>query len=270
MSITAVRAAVSGYLEKLGDQGSAAIWFEHLDTGDVVQVNAEEVFPAASVIKVPILVEAFRQAEEGQICLESLCSVHEALRVGGSGVLKELHAGIAVTLRDLLTLMIIVSDNTATNMVIDLLGIERVNAAARRLGLHQTVLRRKLMKGAFFGSPDYSLATDNTISASDVGRLLRLIAGGEAVSPAADAEMVSILQRQQVNDRLPLLLPPRTRVAHKTGELRTTRHDAGVVYGAGGPLYVLVVLTRDLRNPPAAARQIAELSRDVWEALAAK
>jgi beta-lactamase class A len=266
MSNAAVQTAVSRFIEKLGDDGRAAVWYEHLASGEVVQVNAEEVFPAASVIKVCILVEAFRQAEEGRLYLESLYSVHEGLKVGGSGVFRELHSGLEVTARDILTLMIVVSDNTATGMAIDLVGMEEVNDTARRLGLKQTLLRRKTTGGAFYERPDYGLAIDNTLSAADMGLLFGLLARGKAVSPRADAAMVDVLLRQQINDRLPLLLPRGLRVAHKTGEFQTTRHDAGIAYGPEGPLYVLVALTRDLKNPPAASRQIAELSREVWEA----
>jgi beta-lactamase class A len=260
-----VENAIRRYESALGAGGRAGVWFRHLATGETAGLDADTAFPAASVIKVPILVEALRQAEAGRVYLESLYSVHESHKVGGSGVLKDMHSGLAVSLRDLLTLMIIVSDNTATNMAIDLVGMQAVNETAGRLGLRETALRRKMMV-SITARPDYTLAMDNTISARDIGALLVLLAGGKAVSPAADAAALDILLRQQVNDRIPLLLPREARVAHKTGELSATRHDAGIIYGAGGPLYVLAVLTRELVDPPQAARQIAELSREVWEA----
>lgn len=261
----AVEAAIARYAAKLGSDGggNTAVWWENLKTGETASLNADETYPAASVIKIPILVEAFRQAEAGSLFLESLYSVHEGRRAGGSGVLKELHAGLAVTLRDILTLMIIVSDNTATNLAIDLAGMGEINDTIRRLGLRNTVLRRRLMGGPFYDRPDYSLAIDNTLSAADIGLLLRLMARGEAVSPAADAAMLDMLLRQQVNDRLPMMLPRGVRVAHKTGEFQTTRHDAGVIYGLEGPQYVLVVLSRDLKSPPRAVWQIAKLSEEI-------
>jgi beta-lactamase class A len=268
---SSVETAVACYAAALAaDGGETAVWWEHLVTGEVVELNAHEIYPAASVIKVPILVEVFRQAESGSLFLESLYAVHESRRVGGSGVLKELHAGLAVTLRDILTLMIVVSDNTATNIAIELAGMNAINETARVLGLQRTTLRRQLMKGAFFGHPDYSLDKDNVISAADIGLLLRLMVRGQAVSPAADAEMLGILLRQQVNDRLPLMLPRGVRVAHKTGELTTTRHDAGVIYAPGPdghPEYVLVVLTRGLADAPRAAWRIAELSSEIHKAV---
>ncbi|MDP2872371.1 MAG: serine hydrolase [Bacillota bacterium] len=265
----AVETAVARYAAALGaDGGHTAVWWEHLATGEVVQLDAEEVYPAASVIKIPILVEAFRQAEEGKLFLESLYSVHEGRRAGGSGVFKEFHAGLEVTLRDILTFMIIVSDNTATNLAIDLAGMPSINDTIRRLGLRHTALRRRLMGGPFYDRPDYSLAIDNILSAVDMGLLLRLLARGQAVSATSDAAMLDILLRQQVNDRIPMMLPRGVRVAHKTGEFQTTRHDAGVVYGPDGPAYVLVVLTRGLKRPPKAVWQIAELSEEIYKACA--
>ena len=258
--------AVTRYLAAIGGAERAALWYMHLKSGEVVEVNGAQQFPAASVIKVPIMVEAFRQAGEGDLFLDSLYTVHESRVAGGSGILKELHAGIAVSLRDLVKLMIVLSDNTATNMVIDLAGMKAVNDTLSRLGLNDIVLKRRLMGGPFYARPDYSLAIDNTISAQDVGKLLVMLVEGRAVSATADAEMLDILLHQQVNDRLPLLLPAPAKVAHKTGEFQTTRHDAGVVYGPDGPMYVLVLLTRNLEAPAEAAWQMAKLSREIWNA----
>lgn len=272
--IADVSRRINQFLWDLKGKGEAAVFFQDLSTERTSRANAEEVFPAASVIKVPIAVEAMRQVEAGLIDLDSLYAVHESRKAGGSGVLRPMHAGLAVTFRDLLTLMIIVSDNTATNMIIDLVSVDAVNGTAEHLGLTGTLLRRKLMGGAFYARPDYRLEIDNTITAQDMGRLLHRLANGEAVSPAADAALLDIMAMQQVNDRLPLLLPPGTRVAHKTGEFQTTRHDVGVVYGPGpdgkpAPAYILVVLTRNLTEPPRACWMVAELSRDIYRMMMA-
>ncbi len=256
----------AGHLARLGHP---AIWYEHLGTGRVVQVNGEEAFPAASLIKVAILAEAFRQAGEGRLDLGALHRVDENAKVGGAGILRELHSGLALTLLDLLTLMIIVSDNTATNMVIELAGMAAVNGTARRLGLTQTVLRRKLRSSPGQDRPDGRDVGENTTSAKDMALLLKLLAQGKAISPAADAAMVAMLEAQQVDDRLPLLLPRGTRVAHKTGNHRTMRHDAGLVFLPGGGAYVLTVLLKDLSDTVEASLAIARLSRDVYRALIA-
>lgn len=262
----AVGAAVADFIERLGDDGHAGIWFRHLATGDQVAINEHEVFQAASIIKVPILIAAYRDISAGRLHPDALHSVLESAKIAGSGVLKELHAGLEVTVRDLLTLMIIVSDNTATNMVIDLVGLDRVNRALQDYGLKETALRRLLVGGTFADRPDYRLGIDNTVTAAETGALLQLLVDGRAVSSRADQEMLDILARQQVNDRIPRLLPPATRVAHKTGELRDVRHDAGVVYHDGRPEYILVVLTRNLSDPPGAVARVAELSRDIHRA----
>ena len=257
---------IAKYLSAMGGLEHTALWYKNLQSGEVVEVNGEVVYPAASVIKLAIMVEAFRQAATGDLFFDSLYSVHESRVAGGSGILKELHAGIAVSLRDLVKMMIVLSDNTATNMVIDLVGMQAVNDTLARLGLKDTVLKRKLMGGPFYARPDYSLAIDNTLTARDIGRLLALLTAGQVVDPASDAGMLEFLLHQQVNDRLPLLLPAPAKVAHKTGEFQTTRHDAGVVYGPEGPLYVLVLLTRDLPTPAKATWRMAEFSREVWDA----
>ncbi len=251
--------------------GEAAVFFQDLKTDRTAAANAEEIFAAASVIKVPIAVEAFRQVEAGILDLDALYAVHESRKAGGSGVLRPMHSGLAVTFRDLVTLMIIVSDNTATNMVIDLVDMEAVNETAGRLGLSNTLLRRKLVGGAFYARPDYSLAIDNHITAQDMGLLLHRLVNGQGVSPASDGALLDIMAMQQVNDRIPLLLPPGTRVAHKTGESQLNRHDVGVVYGRelgpdGRPVpaYILAVLTRGLTEPPRMCWAVAEMSRDIY------
>ena len=263
---TRLTEAAEKYLKAIGGPDHAAIWYKHLKTGEVFEINSQMMYPAASVIKIPIMVEAFRQSVAGAVFMDSLYTVHESRVAGGSGILKELHAGIAVSLRDLVKLMIVLSDNTATNFVIDLVGMQAINSNIRQLGLTATVLKRKLMGGPFYARPDYSLEIDNTLSAEDIGRLLVKLVSGQAVNAAADNEMLDLLLRQQVNDRIPLLLPSAARVAHKTGEFQTTRHDAGVVYGSEGTRYVLVMLTKGLSSPAYATRFMAEFSRDVWEA----
>ncbi len=262
----AVEAEVGRFLAAMGGSGHAGLYFEHLATGAVVQVNGDQVFPAASVIKVPVLIAAYREIEAGWLDPDSLHRVPREEWIAGSGVLKELHAGIAVTLRDLLTLMIIVSDNTATNLVINLVGLEKAARVPLDLGLRGTALRRLMIGGTFADRPDYRLAIDNTVTAAECGAFLRRLVEGRAVSPGADQAMLEIMARQQVNDRIPRLLPPGTRVAHKTGELRDVRHDAGVVYCGNRPEYILVVLTRGLADPPAAVNQVAELSRAIYHA----
>lgn len=244
-----------------GLQGRAAVYLEDIEAGEVFTVNPERVFPAASTIKVLILAALYAAAEAGIFSLDEEVAIASGNRVSGSGVLCELSPSLKLTVRDLATLMIIQSDNTATNQLIDLVGMECVNGLGRALGLKHTVLQRKMM--------DFAAARagrDNLTSAGDLGRLLRLLHQGRVVSPAASAAMLATLKRQQIRDKLPALLPETAVIAHKTGDLPGLEHDAGIFY-LPGKTYVLVVLTDSLTKNADGVECIARISHAVYRAL---
>src|SRR3712207_5016623 len=124
--------------------GTGGIAAKHLGTGEEIRINADDLTATASTIKVPILIELFRQVEAGEVRLEDRLAVNEAIRAPGSGVLRELSLGVELTVRDHATLMIVVSDNTSTNLLIDLVGRERVNQTMAEFGFRQTRLRQRL------------------------------------------------------------------------------------------------------------------------------
>ncbi len=248
--------------------GQVGLVVKDLAGGETLEWSAAERFPAASLIKIPILVEALRQGEAGQLSLDEFLPIAPADRVGGFGVLKELPSLARLSLRDLLTLMIIISDNTATNLCIAKVGLDAVNATAARLGLQATVLQRRMMDMAA-----RERGLDNFTSARDMARVLEMVATGAILTPAACALAVDVLGRQQVNDRLPLLLPAEVKVAHKTGELSGIRHDVGILT-IGSRQVVVAALTKAFTSPVAsgliggeASELIARIGRCVYDAV---
>lgn len=206
--------------------GEVSVFGKDLVTAEQWAYQADLPLVAASVIKIPILTEAFRQARDGLLSLDEEFSILPEQKMPSCGVLTYLHDGLKVTLQDLCALMIIVSDNTATNILIDRLGMENVNETMRKLGLRKTVLRRKL-----FDAEASARGIENTITAQEMGILLEKMYRGECVSAAADREMLDILRNQRLNGKMPFFLHG-VEIAHKTGEDAGITHDVGIVYAA--------------------------------------
>lgn len=207
-------------------------------------ISADEVVTAASTIKVPILAAALDEVDAGRLDLAQPTAI-PSRRTGGSGVLQALPSLHTLTLADLLTLMIIVSDNTATNVIIDLIGMERVNQFCAGAGLKGTVLRRKMMD-----ADAARLGLENTTTAHDQATLLDAIAWSNPLSAPLRAFALQALEQQQFNDGLPSLLPDEVIVAHKTGELPGVRHDVGVITGMNGRQAVVAVLVSGIDAEP--------------------
>jgi beta-lactamase class A len=240
--------------------GTVAVAAHHLPSGDRIARRAEELFPSASVIKVPILVELFARVTAGSEDLQARVTLQEDDKVEGSGVLRELHAGAELTVEDLARLMIVVSDNTATNLLIDRLGTDAVNARMEALGMRRTRLGRKM----------YDLAArergiENLCAAGEMMELLAAMERGEVVSAKASAEMLAIMKRQAHVNKMPRLLPPETPVANKTGTITGVSHDVGIVYAPSGPI-ALAVLTCGCRDAVAAEDAIGRIARVIYEA----
>ena len=231
----------------------------HPAKGKPILINEHEVFPAASVIKVPILVEILLQRDEGRVCLDERIPLRDRDKVDGSGVLKELSEGTELTLRDLATLMTVVSDNTATNMIIERIGTEAVTDRMRSLGLERTVLARKMYNFA-----QAALGKENTCTPYEMMRLLTWVAEGRISSKSTSDEIIGIMAKQQYRDKIPLLLPDDTRVANKTGSITGVTHDVGIVFAPGGS-YVLCTMVKNIEDKLQAERAIAEVSKAAYE-----
>lgn len=232
-----------------GFSGIIGVYAKHMGTGEEIAIRPDEDFETASSIKVPIMVEVFRQAAEARFALTDALELTRENQVAGSGVLKELTPGTRLSVRDAVMLMIIVSDNTATNMCIDLVGVESVNATMRALGLQRTTLHRKI---AFPFTTTDRLGTNTP---REYGRLLELIYRGEAADRASCDAMLDIMRRQQYHSHITRYLPyellrppeqgdPPVRVASKSGSLRGGRIDGGVVTTPWGD-YVISLWSKD-------------------------
>ena len=246
--------SVLDYLE-----GEVGLYLEDVTVGDKLAVNPNQIFPSASIIKIPVLAALFKAAAEGKVDLNAKTTLKAENRVGGGGVLTELSIKLRPTVLDLATLMIIVSDNAATNELIDL--VDQVNDLVRKLGLKQTVLQRKMM--------DRTAAKegrDNFTSAQDMGLLLQLLAKGQVVNEEASTKIIDIMKKQQLRNKLPSQLPREVIVAHKTGDLDFLEHDVGIFF-LPERTYILAILTDKLSSNAAGAQAIADVSQIVYQTL---
>jgi beta-lactamase class A len=245
--------------------------FEDLQTGEKIVINADTVFHAASTMKIPVMIEVLRRAKAGAFSLDQEVllvnqfssivdgSPYPMLKADDEDTALYALVGTRVPIRNLLRRMITRSSNLATNELISLVGAKNVTAMARAIGAtHTNVLRGVEDQKAF----DAGLI--NTTTAADLATMLLTIDKGTALSPEASAEMKEILLAQEVNDKIPAGLPPGTPVAHKTGEITAVSHDAAVVYPPGRKPYVLVVMTRGLRDSAQSTALIADISRMVY------
>lgn len=237
--------------------GRAGLYCQDLSTGEEWSVRGEEAFEAASVIKLPILVELFRQLAAGEAREEESFTIGEADKLPSCGALNYLHTGLSVTLMDLAVLMIIVSDNTATNLLIRRLGMEGVNETIQGMGMRATRLRRLL-----FDSQAAAQGIKNTISPGEMGRLLAALYRGEVVSPAASARMLGILGDQRLNGKLPFWLNGKVKCAHKTGEDTNITHDVGILYT---PRPLVLCICGDPVHPPALNALMGTIARQLAE-----
>ena len=253
-------------------KGTFAVAFKDLQSGETLMINSDTVFHAASTMKTPVMIEAFKQAAEGKISLQDSILVKNEfysivdssmyqLSVGDDSeeILYSM-IGKKKTLGDLVYDMIIVSSNLATNLVIDVLGAQDVTATMRELGAPKIQVLR--------GVEDikaYELGLSNTTTAYDLLVIFEKIANGEAVNKAACKAMIDILLDQKFNDMIPALLPEDVQVAHKTGSITGVHHDSGIVFLPDGRSYVLVLLSKNLEDFDASTQALAGVSRMIYD-----
>ena len=193
---------------------------------------------------------------------EKVFSIRREDCVPSCGALTYLHDGIQVTVMDLVTLMIIFSDNTATNVLIELLGIEEINATIKKLGFEKTILRRKM-----FDLEKSRNGIQNYIAAGEVGRLLKMMYEGNLISRKASEKMISIMKNQQLASKIPFYLkaiPDGPEIAHKTGEDRGITHDVGIIYGKKP---FVVCFCGNETDTPQFERLMADISLELYQEL---
>ncbi len=251
-------------------RGTFAVAFKDLDNGQTFFYKAHEMMHAASLMKVPVMIEVFRQAEEGRFRLQDSLLVRNRFHsiVDGSPYTLRVaddsddfvytQIGRKMAILDLVHHMITVSSNLATNLLLELVGPDRVTARMRALGAGHVQVRRGLEDQKAFAR-----GLDNETDAYDMLLILEAIAKGKAASPAACAHMVEIMCQQKLNTKIPALLPDSIRVAHKTGSISGIDHDAGILYFPSGRSCVLVVLSKGIADHQRAARGIAEITRAI-------
>lgn len=224
--------------------GEMSIYVDDLK-GNVIAIGENELFETASTIKTYILACLFDQVEEGKAALDTLLTYEERHFVDGSGVIRALEPGLTLRVRDVATLMIIVSDNIATNMMIDYLGIDTINACIQKLGCKDTVLHNPIdfVKYDRLG----------TTTPKDYASMFIRLAKGELISRKADDRMLKIFKMQHYNSMIIKDLPvyfmdsedtgeeELFSVASKSGSMNACRNDGGIVYTPYGP-YVIVMM----------------------------
>lgn len=242
--------------------GRVGFYFKDLVTGEMYEHNGALPLLAASVIKLPVMAEAFRQMEARLVNRDERFILKPEDKLPGCGVLNLLHDGTEVTFLDLVTLMIVLSDNSATNLVIRRLGMDAINENIKNLGLAGTRLNRLL-----FDAEASAQGLENTVSAADMGKLLEMIYRSALVSKKASEEMLAILFEQRLNGKLPLSLPREVAVANKTGEDEGITNDVGIVMGAHP--YVICVCANEV-DAPAFDMALHRVSRAVFDEVAHK
>jgi beta-lactamase class A len=215
--------------------GKVSIYVKYLQTDEAIKLNEQIQLKAASIIKIPILCEFYHQIRQNKIDIKNWTKISEENRVKGSGVLNLLNQKTEYSVCDLARLMIIISDNSATNEIIDMIGWENVEIYMKKLSLNGITLRHKMMITAGRG--------ENLITAEDIGSLLEKIYRNTI---EGSSEMMDILKEQQMREYLPKLLPKNVLIAHKTGVLADSLHDAGIVF-AKNP-FLFIFLSEEQKN----------------------
>ena len=240
--------------------GVMAVAFKDLQSGDLVAINADMVLPQASSIKVAVLVELLRQARAGKLRLEDRIEIRKAQFAGGSGVLQDFGDGTsAVSLRDLAALMIVVSDNTATNLLIDRVGQMQVNTMLQSAGFERTRLMRKMIQ-----PEEEKRGVENVSTAREMAGLLEQLYRGKLLDAAHTALAIELLRNEKYEPTpMGRGLPAGVALASKPGDLPGVRCESGIVLLEGRP-YVLSVMTTYAADDATAERAITDVSRRVY------
>ena len=257
--------------------------------GETAHRRGAVVVPSASTRKISILMAALRAVHAGRLSLGQTVTIQAKYQISHSGCFQHFRPGFAVTLHDVLTMMIIVRDNTCTGTVVDMLGLDELNGFCRSVGMTGTTHRQGIPpntdpRGVRYLEGPSDVSGMNATTPHDVALLLELILQGVR-DPAAAARLgctpelcrvaVEILSWQKLNSRLPALLPTGTKVAHKTGTGPGVINDAGIVFAGTPPLFILAAYTQQVPwaladgtpGKAAAERHIARLCRTCWDAL---
>jgi len=248
------------------------LYYRHLSRADTLLHDADVRMHAASTMKVPVMIQVFRDADTGLLGLDDSVPVTNSFPslVDGSPFSVSPaddsdttlygRVGGQATIRELVELMITMSSNLATNILVQHVGAERVTATMRALGADSIDVLRGVEDGKA-----YEAGLSNTTTARDLGIVAAAIAEGRAAGAAACREMEAVMGRQQFGSAIPAGVPPGVTVAHKTGEITRIHHDFGIVTAGDGARYVLALMVRGLDSRDSSAALMADLSRIVYD-----
>jgi len=259
--------------DRIASSGAeVGLYYRNLSQPDSLLHDADLRMHAASTMKVPVMIQLYRDADAGLLSLDDSLPVVNAFTsiVDGSpftvspaddsdGTLYDL-VGSAATIRELVELMITVSSNFATNLLIQRVGADRVTATMRELGADSIQVLRGVED-----QKAYDAGLSNTTTARDLGIIAAAIAEDRAASPAACRDMEAVLSRQRFNTALTAGVPADAMVAHKTGEITRIHHDFGIVTAGDGTRYVVALMVRGLDSKDSSAALMADLSRLIYE-----
>lgn len=231
--------------------------------------QGDRLFHAASTMKVPVMIEVFRRVREGTMALEDTLTLRNSFRSIVDGTEYSIsddsddtlyeELGEPITIRELVEQMITVSSNLATNLLIDELGAENVQATSEELG----TTRMRTLRGVE-DLKAFEQGLSNQTTSADLAILLQALMEEDAVGRRQDAEMLEVLKRQQFNEMIPARLPEGVEVAHKTGQITAIHHDAGILYGPSGRPFVLVILIEGLADDTHSADLGARIAEVVF------
>lgn len=261
-----------GELVRASGADTVAVAYYDLASGKEFLINPDVSFHAASTMKVPVMMEIYRQAAAGKISLDQRIPIKNDFSSIVDGSPYSLTAdsdseaslynrvGQTETVRELIRLMITVSSNLATNLLIERVNPERVMDLMREIGANNIRVLRGVEDGKAFEK-----GLNNTTTARDLMIILRRIAERRAISAKASDEMIKVMLDQKFNEGIPAGLPAGVRVSHKTGSITKVNHDAAIVYPPNRKPYVLVVLERGIEDEKRAHKLIADISRVVYD-----
>lgn len=235
--------------------GRVGIYIKDLETGKSWEYNADRKFPSASLIKVPIMAAVFESIRAGRLSLDTQIKLTRGLRVGGSGSLKWVREGTSLSVMEIIYKMITESDNTATKMLIDSVGMDYLSGAFRAMGLEQTNITPEGM--SLSSRP---VRRENYTTAREMGGLMERIYAGKLVDREASEFMLDVLKHTKSRSRLRRGLPLGWEIGHKTGLLRKACHDVGVVFSPRGD-FVIAVLTSEVPSYSSAKTFIARVAK---------
>ena len=254
-----------------GGAAQVAVSYRDLGGSDSLDMSAGVDFHAASTMKIPVMIEVLRAADAGRLSLDQRILLVNRFYSIVDGAPYSLdahddsdstvyaHVGERIAVRELMERMIVRSSNLATNALIALVGAEQADATAHAMGATRIRVRRGVEDGKAFAA-----GRSNTTTSADLATLLEHVERGDALRPESARLMKDVLLRQEFNDEIPAGVPKGVPVAHKTGSITATLHDAAIVYPPGRAPYVLVVLTRAIPDERVARVLIADISRLVW------